>query len=64
MLLSEMRREDPTVLEVFVFSKLSATLLPLQKQLDQSYHTDTFLRYWLLTATDISSIESTLRDRA
>ena len=63
MKLSEAMNEDPGESEATVFRKFTAALMSLQNQLDVTYHEDKFLRDRLLTAVDIPSIQSSLRDR-
>lgn len=63
MLLTEAMAEEPDESEVTIFRKFVAKLTSLQNQLDPTYQTDQFLRDRLLTAVDIPSIQSTLRDR-
>ena len=63
MKLSDAMNEEPDESEVTIFRKFTASLMSLQNQLDDSYHDDQFLRDRLLTAVDIPSIQSSLRDR-
>ena len=63
MKLSEAMNEDPKESEATVFRNFTASLMSLQNQLDDTYHDDKFLRDRLLTAVDIPSIQSSLRDR-
>lgn len=63
MTLLKAMSDSPEELEVCVFRRFVAVLTSLQKQLDITYHDEKFLRDRLLTAVDIASIQTTLRDR-
>lgn len=63
MTLSNYMAKSPKESEVSVFRTFVAKLMSLQKQLDPSYHDDSFLRDRLLTAVDLPAVQVTLRDR-
>lgn len=63
MTLSEELAKAPDSTETCVFRKFVARLVSLQKQLNSNYQGDEFLRDRILQATDIPSIQTTLRDR-
>lgn len=60
---SKLMPEEPAASEVFVFSKVFSKSMTLQEQLDDHYHSDTFLRDRLLTVMDIPWVQTTFRDR-
>lgn len=59
--LSKAMSAAPTQSEAAVIRTFVAKLMSLQKRLDMSYQSDSFLRDRLLTATDVPAIQSTLR---
>lgn len=63
MSLSEAMLEEPNEAEVTVLRTFVVNLMSLQNRLDESYHTDQFLRDLILTDVNIPSIQSALRDR-
>lgn len=63
MSLTKAMTDEPEESEVEIFRKFVAKMISLQKQLDDVYHADHFLRDRLLTAVDIPKIQLTLRDR-
>lgn len=62
MTLSMEKSESRTESEDSVFRNFEAQFRSLQKKLDKTYHTDIFLIDRLLTAVDIPSIQTTLKD--
>lgn len=63
MTLSVAMAEAPTPFEVTLFRKFVAKLMTLQNKLDDTYHTDQFLRDRLMTAIYIPYIQSKVQDR-
>lgn len=55
--------EKPDDYEITVFRSFVAKLISLQKQRDESYNGDRYIRDRLLTAVDMPLIRDSLRDR-
>lgn len=63
MTLSKSMATRPDNVDEYVFRGFIARLMPLQKQMDSKYYTDTLLWDRLLITVDIPTIQSVPRDR-